>query len=697
MDFISLALLIATGAVILSMLVLDLQRYKFVYLGFIIALGVSLYFYGMIYNVENPNYLDLILKSFGNTSQFFRGVFPTASIMDRINNDFLFLISAYAIHVIGFGYTYILIFAIFFKNLSLRMKFNAQKGLPHHLVLGDSSLVTYIMESLEAHYKTQKSLRVNLALPKRLAQEKSIELQYAYKPGVSYFDVDVQPLRSVLQNNSKSEMTLISVYEQDALSLALVEKLAHALSVNPELKIQAYVLYHSPEILKVLETFTRSTNKIHFFSYHQLVARQMLLDYPLTSLVPNLINQDLVTLQGRKIHYNLIGFNETNQEIYKHLLITNQFPPLVLAKLIKIESKPISYHIFAEQGAEYVKQYQFEKPEEKKGISYLPFPSIISASRFFPTKLTGNDLYAQFKEAELKSGHFNAFIIATGSDIENLNLAYKTIEFVQKHRLQSRSKIFVQILNETYIASSSLFKYSIIVPFGIGEKTYAVENIKNPIFKLMAQNIYQSLNLSTPWNKLSNSEQETYFYEAIAIRFKLNLMGLDLQRSKQGLNQTQFYSLYDPEMDKTYNETQLRAKNYHDLDLYKKTGKNKRNLLARQEQLRFSAYRLISGYNPMAIETMVSSRKITDEANKEDIRLTTFEGLLNLQKILLEDLHFSFQDSDYVYPLFHTMDHLFDIIQGTGYAVVDISKDLTIASQEMEKIPLESVESDIKS
>jgi hypothetical protein len=168
-DLFSLLLLILTGLMIISMLIFDLQKFKFVYLGVIVLLGIGVYFHGMTYQVENPNYFDIVLRAVGNTSQILRGIFQTPSISGRINADVYFLISAYAIHIIGFGYTYILIFAIFFKNLSLSMRFASIKKHTHSLVLTDSNLGQYVLDS----FVDDHAIRVNIAITKKLSQEKT--------------------------------------------------------------------------------------------------------------------------------------------------------------------------------------------------------------------------------------------------------------------------------------------------------------------------------------------------------------------------------------------------------------------------------------------------------------------------------------------------------------------------------------------
>ncbi len=116
MDLISFILFILTIVLVVFMFLVDLQRYKFHILGGIAVMGVAVYFYGLVYQVPSINVIDILLKSFGNTSQIFRGVFRTTEIMGRINADIFFFISVYLIHVIGFAYTYLLIAAGFFKN-----------------------------------------------------------------------------------------------------------------------------------------------------------------------------------------------------------------------------------------------------------------------------------------------------------------------------------------------------------------------------------------------------------------------------------------------------------------------------------------------------------------------------------------------------------------------------------------------------
>jgi hypothetical protein len=73
----------------------------------------------------------------------------------------------------------------------------------------------------------------------------------------------------------------------------------------------------------------------------------------------------------------------------------------------------------------------------------------------------------------------------------------------------------------------------------------------------------------------------------------------------------------------------------------------------------------------MSKEEMLASNSYVDHQVKKDGRLTSFEGLFDLHHYLVHHLSFSFSNADVVYPFFHTMDHLYDILKNTPFQVVD--------------------------
>jgi hypothetical protein len=256
------------------------------------------------------------------------------------------------------------------------------------------------------------------------------------------------------------------------------------------------------------------------------------------------------------------------------------------------------------------------------------------------------------------------------SDVESLNAVLKIREFLVQQRLMKKSKIFVQLLNERYKTSSTLFKDPNIIPFGFGNDIYSVGQIMHPDVLQLAKNIHVTEGGTQAWESLDVQERDSLLYEAISIRFKLNLMGLELDKAKKGLSRSDFYRRLDPYMDKATTEVQLRAKNDADLKVYK-DGRKKRSLLAQQEQLRWSAYSLIQGWTPMTIEEIKETKVFKDPIDKEDGRLTSFEGLFQLHTLLHETVGYDFQEADQIYTLFHTMDYLYDILKETPYVVVD--------------------------
>jgi hypothetical protein len=221
------------------------------------------------------------------------------------------------------------------------------------------------------------------------------------------------------------------------------------------------------------------------------------------------------------------------------------------------------------------------------------------------------------------------------------------------------------------VQTSQLFKHQKVTAFGFGDYGYSLNQITNPVFNQIAKNIHASLNPNVPFENLIAQEKESLLYQAISIRFKLNLMGLDLAPNEKGLSETNFMKRYDEDEHARFHQVHPRAKNDADLNRYKPVAKKIRNLIARQEHLRWTADQITRGYIPMSIEEMKQSKGFVDHQLKKDGRLTSFEGLFELHERLVHDMEFSFSEADVIYPFFHTMDHLFAVIQGTPFRVVD--------------------------
>ena len=645
MDVISLLLFIGTLALIAAMIYLDLSKYKFHFFMGIIVLGVALYIYGLIGNGETLNTVDLVLKAFGNTTAILRGIFRTTEISNRINNDLLFLLSAYAIHVIGFGYTYILIFTVFFNNLALKMRFYFNQNKPHYLILGDDEKVTYLLKSFEKETKKHRQTKaINVALPKALLTNKEINTKYTFKPGFTTFDVTNQKLEYLL-GSQRQDMTLVSLLTKDTEVMALVEKLNRYYQNNPQSKLKSYILYQHKQHLPIYESFSQEKQKIRFFSYHQLIAQQLVLEFPLTSYLPKtMINFEKATLEDVKIQYHLLGFGQTNEDIYRHLFVTNQFPPKASKffgkEFTSYANPPITYNIYRDPVMNPGVIRTFSSPSVNKR-DYLPLPPLSAATETINT--TFHD--AQFLEAIThhlnKNDDYQVFVIAFDDDVFNLRVLQQLMSWTIEKRLQ-KFQVFVQILNRDYQQTSQLFKNPGVIAFGFGDYGYSLNQITNPVFTQIAKNIHSSLNPDKPFDTLLAQEKENLLYEAISLRFKLNLMGLDLAPETKGLSEDKFMKRYDEDDQSRFHQVHPRAKNDADLHRYKPVAKKIRNLLARQEHLRWTANQMTQGYIPMSVEEMMMTKHYVDYQLKKDARLTSFEGLFELHDKLVHDLEFSF-------------------------------------------------------
>jgi hypothetical protein len=651
-DVVSILLFIGTLSLIAAMVFLDLSKYKFHFFVGIVIMGVAIYSYGLSFNGETLNSIDLVLKAFGNTTAILRGIFRTADISDRINNDVLFLISAYAIHVIGFGYTYILIFAIFFKNLGLKMRFYLQSRKPHFLILGDDEKLTYLLKAYEKDFpkaSTKLHRGMNIAVPKTFLALKELNTKYRFHPGVTTFDVGNQSVETLLGKNGHHDVVLVSLLTKDRDVMALVEKLNRHYQQHPTSQLKAFILYEDKQHLPVYESFSQEKHKMRFFSYHQLIAQQLILEYPLTSFLPRqLIDTEKATLDDVTIQYHLLGFGPTNLEIYRHLFVTNQFPPKAskfFGKEITNYNKPtIEYTIYRDPNDSSISIPRFTNPSQSKK-DYLPTPPISVATEEIMTSFHDGSFVSHFDKHLKKSDPYHVLIIAFDDDVINLRVLQQVLAYLNEKRLH-HYHLFVQMINRDYVQTSQLFKQNNVIAFGFGDYGYSLKQITNPIFTKIASQIQSTLNPSVPFESLVSEEKESLLYEAISLRFKLNLMGLDLAVQPKGLTEVNFLKRYDVDEQATFHRLHPRAKNDADLNRYKPVTKKLRNLLARQEHLRWTANQITKGYIPMSMDEMVACKSFVDHRVKKDARLTSFEGLFDLHHYLVHELSFAFSEAD---------------------------------------------------
>jgi hypothetical protein len=438
---------------------------------------------------------------------------------------------------------------------------------------------------------------------------------------------------------------------------------------------------------------------MRFFSYHQLIAQQLILEYPLTSFLPKqFIDTEKATLDEGTIQYHLLGFGRTNLEIYRHLFVTNQFPPKAskfFGKEITNYNKPtIEYNIYRDPTNSTITVPKFTTPTISKK-DYLPPPPISVATEEISTTFHDAAFVTHFDKHLKKSDPYHVLIIAFDDDVMNLRVLQQVLSYLIEKRLH-HYHLFVQITNRDYVQTSQLFKQKNVIAFGFGDYGYSLNQITNPIFTKIASQIQSTLNPAVPFDSLVSEEKESLLYEAISLRFKLNLMGLDLAVQTRGLTEANFLKRYDQDEQAAFHRTHPRAKNDADLNRYKPVAKKLRNLLARQEHLRWTANQITKGYIPMSLEEMVSSKSYVDHQVKKDARLTSFEGLFDLHEALVHQLAYSFSQADLIYPFFHTMDHLYDILKNTPFQVVDKIDEKNNQTVELTILDVNPVTSKIK-
>jgi hypothetical protein len=184
------------------------------------------------------------------------------------------------------------------------------------------------------------------------------------------------------------------------------------------------------------------------------------------------------------------------------------------------------------------------------------------------------------------------------------------------------------------------------------------------------------------WDELAQIELYSNYYSAMNIRFKLNLLGLDLTKDSDvvGLTKEDFQKIYNLDSTENYFYEQ-----YFDTKI--------RNVIAYSEKLRWNAFYLLNDYRPMP-KSMIKFNEIEKEGktkyelNRKDHILklhaciTSHQGLdelhdhiikhvTNVNKLEIKDIDFYKND----YMLFdNPKNNLLDNLIKLGYKIIYLKK-----------------------
>ncbi len=389
-----------------------------------------------------------------------------------------------------------------------------------------------------------------------------------------------------------------------------------------------------------------------------------------------------------------------------------------MSKVIE-KHKPVNYYIFEKEKNNNIEQnlnftyFRFENEHPKPGFENDYYDEIhapaniknvkelIKDSNITNVDVESKEFYKLIENAIEASKSFNYIIVSCGEDLFNIDIAKKIKQKASEWDLfdGSQVKIFVRVKDD-YLASivkleNNENEYEII-PFGVQSEVLNLNNIVNLKLESLAlrrhikytesqykgnknkindkfeeiksTDVYK--NIDVPENEIEQIEmialfdwfykwnqnkRESNIYTSLNIRFKLNLLGYDIDETNE-FDLEKFNKIVQD-----FNNVYGQAKGYelNDLDV-----KGARRNLAIQEHYRWNAYMVCNGYLPARVSVIDKLYEKYGKSYKDILakkrfhaNITTLTGLENFMiHITYLKNNNTFSKEDLVKALNNTLD-----------------------------------------
>lgn len=404
------------------------------------------------------------------------------------------------------------------------------------------------------------------------------------------------------------------------------------------------------------------------FDHYELISREFSFNYNLAYYLPKGFIENGVLKEDKKISVVMLGFGKTGYAVYKSCLMNNQF---VTVKDGKYAAYQIDFHLFDKDATAFnkplISYYRHQDKYNFKRKNALPPIELTARVKKYVMDVEGqiNDELVNIINSD--DDHFVFYIVSLSNGLDNTALASK----LRGMTSPSNSIIFYNIdyKNESLTGSSNL------IPFGYKSEILRHDVITNDeLYKLAAINneAYFKIKGMKPknFNELDVFEKLSNIYADINLKFKLNILGLDLTNDKdvEGITKEEYLNIYASNTNKDFT--------YDDYSSYFEI--NTRIALAYQEHLRWANFYVVNGFNPMNLDEIYYEEGRIIHKNlgiKKHACLTSYEGLdilhkYELQMYLDNGVNKTINDVEtYKYDL-QLMDNLYDTLMNAGYKII---------------------------
>ena len=345
---------------------------------------------------------------------------------------------------------------------------------------------------------------------------------------------------------------------------------------------------------KYITTMSKDTNSfIVPFCHYELMARRFVTEHPITKYIPRAFFNDNLTLKTEKeINVVFLGFGKVNYELFKMMVTNFQFAK---EKDGKLTAAPVHYYAFEKNAERFNNEYFIRLREEYDQLfqdsDLPPAEKICDLKDVLPMDVHSLEARNAMR-ALVNADTYTYFILSVADDFEDAGFAYELKDSLGE---TGNYKIFVRskgadgrLLNDS--------KDSIIY-FGEDARSFVHENIVNDDLMTLSQHVNDLYNDHTSdklaqlkaWQELPTVEQYSNINAATHIYYKLNLMGFELKKAKDGGLTKEEFSAACP--DAFMHE---KGKDYEYF-----FGLTTANVLAFIEHSRWNAYYILAGYKPL--------------------------------------------------------------------------------------------------
>ncbi len=474
---------------------------------------------------------------------------------------------------------------------------------------------------------------------------------------------------------------------------------------------------------------------IHYVSKYQKLAVDFIDRYPLALFMNDKqIDYDSSLVKaGVDINVALIGFGQTNQQIFLTSVANNQF--LTAAENIEKDNtengekkvddneekdgdpvlKPVKYFIFDKDPADNDKNlnhsyYRFKHEcDGVKKLKYLPMPAQPAKEEYLHLDINHKDFYNKIRSIVTRNpDDANFIIIAFGSDLENLDMAQKLVEKRKEWGLDNLV-IFVKVRNwhkkQTLIEDKKCYfignENDCIYDIEkiLEDRLYNMAKMRNETYDLeyeithtkdlVVDEKYLEANHNTSnekWFKeKSQMERDSSLFGCLSLRSKLNLMGLDYclvegNEDIEEIDEKKYLEIYagdDQPVVGNYDYTANGKKILHYGIVF---NKSRRRNMAIHEHQRWNSFMITRGMVPatrdqILKETIVKKGKpkYTNGKNyavRRHGNLTTFKGLEEFRRIVATRDGCSEVETDVIKYDYQILDDAYWLLSTNGYKII---------------------------